>query len=769
MAALASTEARVVLGAAVADDVAGLVILAIVVGAVSKRGVAVASLAGTIGTALGFLVAATVLGVWLVPRLIRVLGRSARIEGSVMILALVVALGLGGLASSVSLAPVVGAFVAGVAVGESMRRGEIQRRLQPIGQLLIPVFFLQIGLDTKVRSFADPRALRIAAALAAVAVVGKIVAGLGVKRGSADRLLVGIAMIPRGEVGLIFASLGLAQGVLDARAHSVLVVVVMVSTVVSPTLIRWRIKRIHRVAGTATGAQEPDGGWLVVSRDEVELAAEPPVSMAPALGLDAAVAVATRRPGPLLLKWLSEIPPGADPSWDDGLRERLFRLLREGDVRSWRLLEVTGLLGRILPDIDEAVRRRAHETLDLDPGGSLRWETLEGLSTLAADVRDPAALVLDRLARADLVRLGALARDAFGAEDDPAAKAGRLGTLIGLAETDTSFLRLLVGERGLLAAAARRIDVSEDSVLELAAHLNDPGAADALYVLAVAEDAMEPMDRARLDEIHRLIRTVLDHPDVTGLAGGDVLEQRRLDAQRALQGALPAHAIREHLEDAPARYLLAQSPEAISRHIRMVETRPAGFEVRMHAEPAGAGGEWTVHMAFLDRRGALAAVAGALSSCRVAVNEAFVSTWRSGVAIDVFKVSAASDVDWDAVRETVTGRLARPDSNGGPPSVDGTVEIDNLASPWFTIVEVRARDRTGLLYRVASALALAGSDIHSAHVTTHDGVAVDTFSVTHNGAKLDAAAERALRLVFAGKPPTRWRASWRKLARVGRG
>jgi Na+:H+ antiporter len=147
--ALATTEARIVLGAAVADDVAGLVILAIVVGAESASGVAFASLAGTVSSALGFLVAATVLGVWLVPKIIGRAGRISRTDGTPMILALVVALALAGASSSVKLAPVVGAFVAGLAVGGSSRREEIQRRLTPIGHMLIPLFFLQIGIDTE--------------------------------------------------------------------------------------------------------------------------------------------------------------------------------------------------------------------------------------------------------------------------------------------------------------------------------------------------------------------------------------------------------------------------------------------------------------------------------------------------------------------------------------------------------------------------------------------------------------------------------------------
>ena len=765
--ALASTEARIVLGAAVADDVAGLVILAIVVGAESASGVAVGSLAGTITGAMAFLAAATVIGVWLVPRVIGRASRMSRTDGTSMILALVVALALAGASSSVKLAPVVGAFVAGLAVGPSARKEEIQRRITPIGQVLIPLFFLQIGVDMKASALGQARVLWIAAALAAVAVIGKVVAGLGVKRGRADRLLVGIAMIPRGEVGLIFASIGLSQGYLDARSHSILVVVVMISTVISPAIIRRRMKAIRRAAAPAAAAAEPDGGWLRITRDEVELAAEPPATHAPSIGLEAAVACASRRPGQELLTWLSQLPPET-VEFDDELRDRLFTLLREGTGRSWRFLEVTGVLARILPELEEAIQRRGHDPFELDPAQSSRWETLEGLATLEANALDPASALWPQIAEQDLVRLAALARDAF---DDSGEEAKRLAMRIGLGEDDASFVGWLVSERHLFPAASSRLDMgSEDSILELAVHLSpSPTMAVALYVLAVAEDAMNATERERLDELYGLVRTALDHLEIPGVPGGDLLEQRRLAAEKALTPRLSAKVVRDHLEDAPARYLLAQDPEAIARHIRMIETRPQRYEVRLHADHGDEPRAWTLHLAFLDRHGALASVAGALADCDVAVDGAFVSTWRDGVAIDVFKVAAADDIDWGSVERRISGRLESPPANGGPVTVEGSVAVDNQASPWHTIVEVRARDRRGLLYRVASALARAGADIHMAQVATKDGVAVDTFSVTGpNGGKLDDADERALRLAFAGKTSLRMRGPFRRLTRSGR-
>ena len=768
--ALATPAARTVLGAAVADDVAGLVILAIVIGAATEQGVALSSLAGTISLALGFLVAATVLGIWLVPRLIDRLDRSSRTDGTPVILALVVAFTLAGIAAVVKLAPVVGAFVAGLAVGPSARRDEIQRRLQPIGHLLIPLFFLQIGVDIQGRSFTEPRVLGIAAALAAVAVVGKAVAGLGVKRGVADRLLVGLAMIPRGEVGLIFATIGLSAGILDGPAHSILVVVVLISTVVTPPMIRWRVRRASRVAAVAAAAvEEPMGGWLSTTPQEIDLVAEPPPSLAAVIGLDVAIACASRRPGEKLLTWLSQATAG-EAGENGRVTDGVFRLLREGTVRSWRFLEVSGLLARVLPEIDDAISRRGHDPFDLEPGSALRWETLEGLNALAPDVLDPASELWVGFESADLVRLAALARDAFAGDDDAGDRTRRLASRLGLDDADAALVEALVTERHLLPAAARRSDAgSEDSVLQIAAYLAYEWLADSLYVLAVAEDAMDPTDRERLDELHGIIRKVLAHPDVAGAEGGDVLMQRKSEAQKTLGNLLPERLVRSHLDEAPARYLLAQTPESIARHLRLIETKPIHFEVRLHADAETQPEEWTVHLAFLDRPGALAAVAGGLTSCGVSVHEAFVSTWRNGIAIDVFKVVAPSDIDWDGVRGAISARLQQPGSNGGPGPVDGSVDIDNDASPWHTIVEVRAPDRSGLLHRVASALARAGAEIHLANVTTVDGEAIDTFAVTGStGAKLDDDGIRALRLSFAGKAPLRWRGPRLRRVKVAR-
>lgn len=761
MRALASAEARTVLGAAVADDVAGLLILTVVVRVTAEDGLAIGSLAGILAVALGFLVLATTLGSWLAPKIFAAVAERARTDGALVALAIAFTLAVAGAASAARLAPIVGAFVAGVALGRGPAREDLHRRLAPIGHLLIPLFFLQIGTDARIEAFVDPSVLGIAGVLTAIAVASKLVAGLGVARGGGDRLLVGIGMIPRGEVGLIFAGLGLSHGVLDAHSHAVLLVVVMATTVVAPPLIRLRIERARRRAVSHASVVEPDDGWLRVGPDEVELNAEPPASLAARVGLDAALLCDTRKPGSRLLSWLTAAA-AEPPAWDEEMRRRLFLLLRNGGVRAWRFLDVSGLLARLLPDLDAALRRRMRDPFDLDPGSALSWEGLDRLRDLVCDGADEAARVWTRSPHQDLILLAALARSAFTDQRAPAATR-RLAESIGLGEDDAAMLEFLVAERHLLPAAAARATLgTEDTVIELAAHLGTAARADALSLLAAAEAEEHRTDRERLDELFKLVTDALAHPELTGAAAEGIVEHRRAEAAIAI-GHFPEAEVRRFLAAAPRRYLLAQGPEAIARHMRMLQTKLASFEVRLHAEPGRAPGEWTVHAILLDRRGALAAITGAFATHDVDVLEAFVSTWPAGVAIDVFRVRAPGDVDWEAVRTGIADALVHPEGGATPAAIEGIVELDNQASPWHTIVEVRAHDRHGLLHRVAAALARAGAQIHYATVATREGEAVDTFFVTgRDGHKLDAGGERALRAAFAGATPRRRRLTLRK-------
>ena len=267
MRLLQTREARVILGAAVIDDVLGLLILAIVVGAIK------AATAGTALSASGvvviavkavlFLVVAIVAGHYVVPRLIR---RAGRLESRGVLLALALAFCflLAWVASQVGLAPIVGAFAAGLVLDEayfeSFRdRGEhrLDELLQPVGAVFIPIFFVWMGLKVDLSAFARPDLLGFATVLTFAAIVGKQVCSLAVIERPINRLAIGLGMIPRGEVGLIFAGIGAtlmlpnAQGVSEpvvgTATFGAVIIMVIITTLVTPPLLKWSLDRAPSV------------------------------------------------------------------------------------------------------------------------------------------------------------------------------------------------------------------------------------------------------------------------------------------------------------------------------------------------------------------------------------------------------------------------------------------------------------------------------------------------------------------------------------------
>ncbi len=239
---LDSDEARVVIGAAVVDDVVGLVILAVVAGLLGGDGdLAAGDLAGLGLRVAGFLVVAVALGRLLMPHVLRLLG-AMRVPGSFVIGAIVAAVGLGLAADELAgLDPVVGAFVAGLVVGQAHHVERINAEIEPIAWLLVPVFFLAVGAQVEVDVLFEPAVLGAGLAISALAAVGKLVSGLGVAGTGIRRLVVGMGMIPRGEVGLIFAALGATQlaATIGAEEVAVVVLMVIVTTLAGPLLLAW--------------------------------------------------------------------------------------------------------------------------------------------------------------------------------------------------------------------------------------------------------------------------------------------------------------------------------------------------------------------------------------------------------------------------------------------------------------------------------------------------------------------------------------------------
>ena len=155
--------------------------------------------------------------------------------------ALVVVLGFAVLADAAQLAFIIGAFIAGLAIGGSDQHERIAGDLNSVGGVLIPIFFVLIGVHADLAAMLRPSVLLDAAVLLAIAVAGKLLSAYGAAGTRSDRLVIGIGMVPRGEVGLIFASIGLVQGVLDDELYGALLLVVLLTTVIAPPALRWRM------------------------------------------------------------------------------------------------------------------------------------------------------------------------------------------------------------------------------------------------------------------------------------------------------------------------------------------------------------------------------------------------------------------------------------------------------------------------------------------------------------------------------------------------
>ena len=270
---LSTPEARIILGAAVIDDVLGLIILAVVTGAISAANAGGSFEPSSIGLillkALLFFLGAILVGLYVSPRLFKL---ASKLRGSWLLLAtaLIICFGLAYFAAIIGLAPIVGAFAAGLALEEVhykdfLERGEhrLEEAIEPLTSFLVPIFFVLMGIKVDLSTMARFDILGFAVALTVVAVIGKQACALGVLERGANRTAVGLGMIPRGEVGLIFAGIGASlylagERVIAPPVYSAVVFMVIVTTLVTPPLLSWSLARgdrarpVHEGTGSAT-------------------------------------------------------------------------------------------------------------------------------------------------------------------------------------------------------------------------------------------------------------------------------------------------------------------------------------------------------------------------------------------------------------------------------------------------------------------------------------------------------------------------------------
>jgi len=271
-------EAQIVLGAAVIDDVLGLVILAVVSSLVEAGTVSMVEVLLIIAKAVAFLGGSIAIGRAIAPHLLRWVSRLDNSHSMLFSLVLVVGLFMAWLAHAVGLAPIIGAFAAGllfepvflkefetpklvqdieallpVAVDAEKQHKiktvlarhtshQHEHMLEPVGYFFVPVFFVLTGMQVDLTALADPKVVAVALGITVAAVAGKLVAGFAAGKGM-NPWLVGWGMVPRGEVGLIFAMVGKKLGVMSEAMFSVIVIMVILTTLLTPPILTMLLRR----------------------------------------------------------------------------------------------------------------------------------------------------------------------------------------------------------------------------------------------------------------------------------------------------------------------------------------------------------------------------------------------------------------------------------------------------------------------------------------------------------------------------------------------
>jgi Kef-type K+ transport system membrane component KefB len=241
---LSSTEGRIIIGAAVLDDVLGIIILAVVASLAKTGEIVVSNVIYLIISAGVFLVGIIFVGRFLSPYFVALVNKM-KTRGQLLLTALIFAFILSYIATAIQLEAILGAFAAGLVLAETNKRRELEEQVIPLADFLVPIFFVTVGAKTDLGVLnpaipSNREGLTLAIFLIIVAIIGKVVTGLTVfGQPGINRLAIGVGMIPRGEVGLVFAGVGAASGVLSEATKAAIIMMVILTTFLAPPLLRF--------------------------------------------------------------------------------------------------------------------------------------------------------------------------------------------------------------------------------------------------------------------------------------------------------------------------------------------------------------------------------------------------------------------------------------------------------------------------------------------------------------------------------------------------
>jgi Kef-type K+ transport system membrane component KefB len=236
-----TNEGKIILGAAIIDDVIGLIILSVLVGIIEAGKVSLFNIGKISVLSIVFLAGSIFIGIKFAPYLLK-LTEKFQVKRTYAITAIIFAFGLAYIANSIGLATIVGAFAAGLILEVREDKDHIREKIKPLVDIFVPIFFVHAGMLMDVRTLFDAKIIVPILVLFVIAVIGKIVSGWAAIKVQARKLVIGIGMVPRGEVGIIFATFGLTNNIIDSSLYALIVVVIMLTTFIAPPLLTWAMK-----------------------------------------------------------------------------------------------------------------------------------------------------------------------------------------------------------------------------------------------------------------------------------------------------------------------------------------------------------------------------------------------------------------------------------------------------------------------------------------------------------------------------------------------
>jgi len=446
---------------------------------------------------------------------------------------------------------------------------------------------------------------------------------------------------------------------------------------------------------------------------------------------------------------------------DDGFRtspERAREFMRiltspHGPVTVLAAMLETGFLTAYLPEFEQIRSLAQHDVYHVFPVDRHLVETTSELRRITAEFAEA-----QRVERMDLLYLAALCHDIGKGSHTNHSERGALlmatiAKRLGLDTEETALLSFLVRHHLLLTTTALRRDLDDQEVIQTTAQtIGDQTRLLMLYLLSIADAratgpaAWNEWKGALLQELY----LKLDNFFEVALSEGELADESANAAwiRERLTKAVKDDQDLRFMRELPDEYLLSFSAAAIKRHLKLRHRLCRSTMVMEHSD---LGPFWQILILAQDQQGLLAKICGVLALHNLEVVSAQVFTWPDGTAADLINVRSGvglgyHEQDWKEVHKDLRAALENrlgishrlmakqfrcvSGSSRGPVAAQAKVVIDNESSSRFTIIEVFAPDRTGLLYSIARTLADFGVSIHHAKLTVHGGQAVDVFSVS---------------------------------------